>query len=109
MEGTYKDHLVQLPDQFRADQKLKHAIKGVVQMSFKHSQAWGIVYLDQDSLELWIKGAHTAIGLMVFERPSIASVPHVDIQGGTALCIEPVHSKWEQLSWFNHDRQLSMT
>jgi len=32
LEGTYNDHLVQLPDQFRADQKLKRVIKGIVQM-----------------------------------------------------------------------------
>jgi len=36
LEGTYSDHLVQLPDQFRADQKLKHVIKGIVQMLLKH-------------------------------------------------------------------------
>jgi len=36
LEETYDDHLVQLPDHFRADQKLKHVIKGVVQMPLKH-------------------------------------------------------------------------
>jgi len=36
LEGTYYDHLVQLPDHFRADQKLKHVFKGVVQMPLKH-------------------------------------------------------------------------
>jgi len=38
LEGTYRN-LVQLPDQFWACQKLKHVIKGVVQMPLK---AWGI-------------------------------------------------------------------
>jgi len=32
LEGTYNDYLVQLPDHFRADQKLKYVIKGIVQM-----------------------------------------------------------------------------
>ena len=35
LEGTYKDHQVQLPDHFRADQKLKYVVKGIVQMSLK--------------------------------------------------------------------------
>lgn len=30
MDGTYNDHLVQWPDQFGADQKLKHIVKGNV-------------------------------------------------------------------------------
>ena len=36
LEGTYSDHLVQLPDQFRADQRLRHVIKGLAQMPLKH-------------------------------------------------------------------------
>ena len=32
LEGIYTDHLVQLPDQLRANQKLKHVITGFVQM-----------------------------------------------------------------------------
>ena len=36
LEGTYNNHLVQLPDHFRADQKLKHIIKGTAQMPLKH-------------------------------------------------------------------------
>lgn len=36
LEETYKNHLVQLPDHFRADQKLKEIIKAVVQMLLKH-------------------------------------------------------------------------
>ena len=32
LEGTYNGHLVQLPDHFRAYQKLKHVIKCFVQM-----------------------------------------------------------------------------
>jgi len=30
LEGTYNDHLVQLPDHFMADQKLKHVINSIV-------------------------------------------------------------------------------
>jgi len=33
LEGTYNDHLVQLPAQLRADQKLNRVIKGNVQTS----------------------------------------------------------------------------
>ena len=36
LEGTQKDRLVQLPDIFRADQKLKHVAKGGVQMPLQH-------------------------------------------------------------------------
>ena len=39
LEGTIKDHLVQLPDHFRANQKLKHAAEDFVQISLDHSQA----------------------------------------------------------------------
>jgi len=35
LEGTYNDCLVQLLDNFRADQKLRHT-KGIVQMPLKH-------------------------------------------------------------------------
>lgn len=28
--GAYKDHLVQLPENFRANQKLKHIIEGIM-------------------------------------------------------------------------------
>jgi len=36
VEGTHSYHLVQQPDHFRAHQKLKHVIKGTVQMPLKH-------------------------------------------------------------------------
>lgn len=42
LEGTYKDHLVQLPDQFRADQELNHIVKRIVQIPLKDSQACSI-------------------------------------------------------------------
>jgi len=45
LEGTNEDHLVQQPGQFRADQKLKHVVKGIVQMPLKRWQAWGIDHL----------------------------------------------------------------
>jgi len=35
LEGTYSDHLVQLPDCFRAKQKLKDIIKGIIQITLK--------------------------------------------------------------------------
>jgi len=47
MERTFNDHLVQLPDQFRADQKLKYVVKGIVQTSLKHRQAQGIDHLSR--------------------------------------------------------------
>ena len=31
-DGIFKDHQVPLPDQFRADQKLKHVIKDIMQI-----------------------------------------------------------------------------
>jgi len=36
LEGTYTRHPVQLPDHCRADQKLKHAVEGSVQMPLQH-------------------------------------------------------------------------
>ena len=36
LEGTYNDHVVQLSDQFRVNQKLKHGIQVIVQMPLKH-------------------------------------------------------------------------
>lgn len=36
MEGAFKDRPVQLPDQYRASQKLKHINEDIVQMSFEH-------------------------------------------------------------------------
>jgi len=47
LKETYNDHLVQLPDQFRADLKLKHVVKGIVQMPLKHRQGWGIDHLSR--------------------------------------------------------------
>ena len=35
-EGMFNNHLVQLPDHFKADEKLKHVVKGIVQMLLKH-------------------------------------------------------------------------
>lgn len=40
LEETYEDHLVQLPDHSRANQKC--IIKSITQMPFEHWQQWGI-------------------------------------------------------------------
>lgn len=37
--GTHNNRLVQLPDQLRADQKLKHGITSIVHLPLKHWQA----------------------------------------------------------------------
>ena len=47
LEDPCHNHLVQLPDDFAADQKLKHVVKGIVQMPLKHWQAWGIDHLSR--------------------------------------------------------------
>ena len=39
-----------LPEHFRAHQKLKHIIKGSVQIPFEHWQAWGFDYLSRKPL-----------------------------------------------------------
>lgn len=36
LEVTYDNHLVQLPENFRAEQRFKLVIKGIVQMPFEH-------------------------------------------------------------------------
>lgn len=43
LRGSYSNHLVQLPDQFQANQV--KAVKGNVQTPLKHWQAWGIDHL----------------------------------------------------------------
>jgi len=48
--GTYNDHLVQLPNQFRADQKLKQIIKGIVQMSLSKTDSHGALTTSLESL-----------------------------------------------------------
>lgn len=45
MEGTYKDHKVQLSDHFRTNQKLTNNIDGIVQKPPEHGQACGIDHL----------------------------------------------------------------
>jgi len=47
LEGIYNYQLAQLPDHFRADQKLKLVVKGIVQTPLKHWQAWGINHLSR--------------------------------------------------------------
>lgn len=42
LEETFPDHVVQLPDLFRANQKLKHIIEGTVQTALEHLQVWEI-------------------------------------------------------------------
>jgi len=45
LEEAYNDHLAQLPDQYRADHKLKHVVMGIVQMPLKHWEPRGINHL----------------------------------------------------------------
>lgn len=45
LEVIYNNHLVQVPDHYKADQKFKHIIKGIVHMTFKHWQTWDIDHL----------------------------------------------------------------
>lgn len=42
MEETFRDHLVQLPDVFRNNQKLQHINESIVQMPPESWQTWGI-------------------------------------------------------------------
>lgn len=36
LEGTFKEHQVQLPEHFGTNQKLKHATESILQMPFGH-------------------------------------------------------------------------
>lgn len=49
LEGTFREHLVHLPDLFRANEKLKH-VEGIVQTPPERWQAWGINHLTGKSL-----------------------------------------------------------
>lgn len=44
--------LVQLPDQFRPEQKLSHVVKGILQMPLKppHRQGWDIEHLSRKAV-----------------------------------------------------------
>jgi len=66
---THNDHLVPLPDQLRADQQLKHVIKGIVQMPLEHQQAWGIDHLSRKP----VPGFHHPLGKEML--PNIQSEP----------------------------------
>lgn len=41
MKEAFEDQLVQLPDYFKANQKLTRVIEGIIQMPLRHWQAWG--------------------------------------------------------------------
>lgn len=45
IEGTFKSHLVELPDHLRDNQKLNHIIEDTVQMPLEQWQAWGFNHL----------------------------------------------------------------
>jgi len=53
VEVTYNDHLIQLLNHFRVDQKSEHVIKGIVRMSLKHRQAWGIDHLSSKPVSVF--------------------------------------------------------
>lgn len=53
LELTYSDHPVQLLDQFRADQKLQHVIKGIFQMLLKRWQAEGFDHLSRKAVPMF--------------------------------------------------------
>lgn len=42
LEAAFNDHLVQLPELFKANQKLKHITGGNIQMPLEHQQSQGI-------------------------------------------------------------------
>jgi len=68
LEGNYKDHVVQLPDHFRAGQRLKRVTKCMVQVLLKYCQAWGIDYLSRRSV-------------VVFDHPvGKEMLPHVQVK-----------------------------
>lgn len=52
LEGT-SNYLVQLCDNLRADYKMKHVIKGIVEMPLKHWQTWGIDHLSRKPIPVF--------------------------------------------------------
>jgi len=67
---TYNDHLVRLPDYFKADQKLKQVIKGIVQISLEQLQAWAINHLSRKYIPVFDR----PLGKEMF--PNVQSEPH---------------------------------
>lgn len=53
LERTYKDQLIQLPDQLRPDQKFKHAMNGMVQMPLKHRQTQSINHISRKPVPMF--------------------------------------------------------
>jgi len=47
LQGAYTNHLVQLSDHSRADQKLKLVVKGIDQMPLEHWESRGINHLSR--------------------------------------------------------------
>lgn len=78
LEGTYKDRQVQLPNHFRANQKLGYINKGIVQMPLEHYGR--ISHLSRKPVS-------------VFDHPcSKENFPHVQSDPPLAqLCAVPVH------------------
>jgi len=52
LEGTFRDHIVQLPELFRANQKLKHINEVIIQLPLEHWQAWAISLLSRKPIQV---------------------------------------------------------
>lgn len=64
IEGTFKNHLVELPDHLRDNQKLNHIIEDTVQMplecllnSGRHGASWGVFHLTAFMVK-WVETLH---------------------------------------------------
>jgi len=68
LKGTSRDHLVQLPDHFRAKQILKYVIEGIVQIPLEHGQALGINHLTRKPVPVY----YTAEGSNTHTPPTFA-------------------------------------
>jgi len=77
LEGTYKDHQVQLPDHFRAGQKLKRVTKGMVQAPLKHCQDWGISQLCRKPVAVFDHTLGKEMLLRVQLKPPLAQISAV--------------------------------
>lgn len=53
LEGTFGDYVVQLPELYRANQKLKHINEVIIQLPLEHWQAWAISLLSRKPIQMF--------------------------------------------------------
>lgn len=78
LERTYNDHLVQLPNQFRADQKLKVVANGIFQKLLEHWQAGGISHLSREPVPVFDHSLSKEMLPNIKSKPPLAQLQNIN-------------------------------